>query len=282
LALRVTPAAVAFGGAAWWASGSTVMAAFLECRPLPLLAGMVLQTAAGGVLGMRWRAALESVGVRPVPAPRAAIVLSMRAQAAVMLAPGGLAADTLRAFEAGYGVAMAGPLAKVALLERLLGGAVLVAIAGASVLPFVWPQWGGAGGIAAAGLMAAALVMPGTLAMAGLAIRVRPLLGWTVLNQALALAGLALGMVATGIDAPCVALAALASVAALATMLPVSFNGYGSRELAMAFLAPQLGLDGKLVVASSLVASTALLLGLTAAGLAARAVAARAPGATSS
>jgi hypothetical protein len=53
-------------------------------------------------------------------------------------------------------------------------------------------------------------------------------------------------------------------------MLPVSFNGYGARELALAFLAPRLGLDAKALAASGLVASTILLAGLMIAAVGAR------------
>lgn len=87
-ALRLLPAIVASAAAVWWVSGASVLAALGAARSGPLAAGIALQVSAAIVLGLRWRAALEGVGARPLPKRRAATVLSLRAQAAAVLAPG--------------------------------------------------------------------------------------------------------------------------------------------------------------------------------------------------
>ena len=79
-------------------------------------------------------------------------------------------------------------------------------------------------------------------------------------------------MIAAGVNASALALLSMAALAAFLTMIPVSINGYGVRELGLALLAPRLGLDAKAVVAAGLVAYTILLVGVIAAALAARMV----------
>lgn len=224
------------------------------------------------VLGLRWRAALAGVGVRPLPKRRAATVLSLRAQAATVLAPGGLAVDVLRAVEAGYGSQMPGKLAKVAILERWAGATVLAVVCGASTLPLLVPRWGGPAAIILVALLVCGALVSGMTGAASGLLWLRPVLGWTAANQLLALNGLAAGLAATGVHTSTLALLSIASVAAFATMVPLSFNGYGVRELALALLAPLLGLDGKKVVVAGLVASTILLAGLVIAALLARLV----------
>jgi hypothetical protein len=259
--LRILPAAVAIGASIWWISGAGVLAVLRGCRIGPMVIGMALQAGAPTIAGLRWRAVLKSVKALPLPAPRAAMVLSLRAQAAVVLAPGGIGVDVLRGFEAGYGPAMLGRLTRVAILERLVGASVLAAIAVASSLLVLSPRWGGILAASLGVLFIIILLIPGSF---------RPILGWTVVNHILALAGLAFGIAATGVHASAAALVSIAAVAAFAAMLPVSFNGYGLRELALAMLAPGLGLDAKRLAASGLVASTILLAGLLIAALGAR------------
>lgn len=246
------------------------MAVLRGCRIGPMALGMALQVGAGMILGLRWRAVLESVGASPLPSRRAASVLSLRAQAAVVLAPGGIGVDVLRGFEAGYGQVMLGRLTKVAILERLAGAGVLAAVGVASTLPFLSPRWGGIVAAVIAGLFIVSILLPVSLKVAGARLQLRRVLGWTLVNQILALGGLAAGLAATGVRAPVVALVSIAAVAAFAAMLPVSFNGYGVRELALAVLAPRLGLDARTLAASGLVASTILLAGLMIAALGAR------------
>ena len=232
--------------------------------------GMALQVGAALVLGLRWRAVLESVGASPLPTRQAATILSLRAQAAVVLAPGGIGVDVLRGFEAGYGQAMLGRLTKVAILERLTGAGVLAMVAFGSTLPFLIPRWGGILAALLAGTLIVVVLLPGSLNVAGARLKLRPVMGWTIVNQVLALGGLASGIAATGVHATAASLLSIAAVAAFAAMLPISFNGYGVRELALAMLAPGLGLDAKALAASGLVASTILLAGLLIAALAAR------------
>src|SRR5258706_9999447 len=81
--LRILPALIAVGASIWWISGAGVVAVLRACRIGPMLLGMALQAGAAMVLGLRWRAVLESVGAAPLPARRAATVLSLRAQAAI-------------------------------------------------------------------------------------------------------------------------------------------------------------------------------------------------------
>lgn len=271
-ALRFLPAIIATSAAIWWVSGAGVLAAMGAARPGPLAAGIALQVSAAIVLGLRWRAALESVGARPLPDRRAATVLSVRAQAVTILAPGGLASDVLRALEAGYGSQMLGKLTKVAILERWAGATVLAFVCAASTLPLLAPRWGGPAAIVLVSLLVCGALVSGMTGVASGLLRLRPVFGWTVVNQVLALSGLAAGLAATGVDTSTLALLSIASVAAFATMVPLSFNGYGVRELALALLAPRLGLDGKKVVAAGLVASTILLAGLVIAALMARLV----------
>ncbi len=259
--LRILPAVIALGASIWWISGAGVLAVLRGCRIGPMVLGVMLQAGAAMVAGLRWRAVLVSVRASPLRARRAAMVLSLRAQAAVVLAPGGIGVDVLRGFEAGYGQAMLGRLTKVAILERLAGAGVLTVIAVASSLLFLSPRWGGILVVCLAALFIIILLIPGSF---------RPILGWTTVNQLLALGGLASGIAATGVHAPAAALVSIAAVAAFATMLPVSFNGYGVRELALAMLAPGLGLNAKVLAASGLVASTILLAGLMIAALGAR------------
>lgn len=268
--LSLLPAIVAAAAAIWWVSGAGLLAALRAVRPGPLAAGIALQVTAAIVLGLRWRATLEGVGVRPLPRRRAATVLSLRAQAAAVLAPGGLAVDVLRAVEAGYGSQMLGKLAKVAILERWAGATVLAIVCAVSTLPLLVPRWGGPAAIILVALLVCGALVSGMTGAASGLLWLRPVLGWTAANQLLALSGLAAGLAATGIQTSTLALLSIASVAAFATMVPLSFNGYGVRELALALLAPRLGLDGKKVVAAGLVASTILLAGLVIAALLAR------------
>lgn len=268
--LRVLPAVIAVGATIWWISGEGVLAVVRGCRIGPLVLGMTLQVGAGLVLGLRWRTVLQSVGASPIPTRRTATILSLRAQAAVALAPGGIGADIVRGFEAGYGREMLGRLTKVAILERLAGAGVLTAIGLTSVLQLLSPRWGRTVAVALIVFPVAVVLLPDSWTVAGRSLRIRRVLGWTVINQLLALGGLAAGLAATGVHARAGALIAIAVVAAFAAMLPVSFNGYGVRELALAVLAPALGLDGKALAASGLVASTILLAGLMIAALGAR------------
>jgi glycosyltransferase 2 family protein len=259
--LRILPAVVALGASIWWISGAGVLAVLRGCRIGPMVLGVALLAGAAMIAGLRWRAVLKSVRASPLPAPRAAMVLSLRAQAAVVLAPGGIGVDVLRGFEAGYGSAMLGSLTRVAILERLAGASVLTAIAVASSLLVLSPRWGGILAASLSVLFIIIFLIPGSF---------RLILGWTLVNQILALGGLAFGLAGTGVHAPTAALVSIAAVAAFAAMLPVSFNGYGVRELALAMLAPGLGLDAKGLAASGLVASTLLLAGLLIAALGAR------------
>jgi hypothetical protein len=268
--LRILPAVIAVGASIWWISGAGVLAVLRGCLIGPMALGIALQVGAALVLGLRWRAVMESVGASPLPTRRAATILSLRAQAAVVLAPGGIGVDVLRGFEAGYGQQMLGRLTKVAVLERLAGAGVLTMVGLASTLPFLNPRWGGILAVSLTGLFIITLLLPGTLNIAGARLELRPVLGWTIVNQILALGALASGIAATGVHAGIPALVSIAAVAAFAAMLPVSFNGYGVRELALAVLAPRLGLGAKALAASGLVASTILLAGLMMAALGAR------------
>jgi hypothetical protein len=269
--LRILPAIVAVGASIWWISGAGIVAVIRGCRISPMALGMALQVGAAMVLGLRWRTVLESVGAAPIPTRRAATVLSLRAQAAIVLAPGGVGVDVLRGLEAGYGREMVGRLAKVGIVERMAGGGVLSAIGVMSALPFLNPRWGGIAAAALAGLLLIAfLLLPASLNIAGVRLRLKRVLGWTVVNQSLALGALAAGLAATGVSASIPALFSIAAVAAFTAMLPVSLNGYGVRELALAVLAPRLGLEGKALAASGLVVSTILLAGLMIAALGAR------------
>ena len=268
--LRILPALIAVGASIWWISGAGVVAVLRACRIGPMLLGMALQAGAAMVLGLRWRAVLESVGAAPLPARRAATVLSLRAQAAIALLPGGFGVDALRGFEAGYGQAMLARLAKVAILERLVGAGVLTTVGLASALPFLSPRWGGIAAAALAIPFIVALLLPASLNVAGARLKIRTVLGWTIVNQILALGGLAAALSATGVHTTIAGLVSVAAVAAFAAMLPVSFNGYGVRELALAALAPRLGLNSKALAASGLVASTTLLAGLMIAAVGAR------------
>jgi hypothetical protein len=268
--LRILPAVIALGASIWWISGAELWAVIRGCSIGPMLFGMSLQTGAAMVLGLRWRALLEGVGASPIPTRRAATVLSLRAQAAVVLAPGGIAVDVLRGFEAGYGREMLRRLARVAILERVTGAGVLTMIGLACTLPFLSLRWGGIVALTLAAIILVAALLPGSVNIAGARLKLRPILGWTIVNQCLALGGIAAGLAATGVHATPAALLSIASVAAFAAMLPISFNGYGARELALAMLAPKLGLEGKALAASGLVASTILLAGLMIAALGAR------------
>jgi hypothetical protein len=268
--LRILPSMIALGASIWWISGAGVLSVLLGCRIAPMALGIALQVGAALVLGLRWRALMESVGASPLPTRRAATVLSLRAQAVVVLAPGGIGVDVLRGFEAGYGQEMLARLTKVAILERLAGAAVLAAVGVASTLPFLNPRWGWIVAAVTAILFIVVVLVPVSLNIAGAVLKLRPVLGWTLANQILALGGLAAGFAATGVQAPAAALVSIAAVAAFAAMLPVSFNGYGVRELALAVLAPRLGLDARTLAASGLVASTILLAGLMIAALGAR------------
>lgn len=270
--LRILPAVIAVCASIWWISGAGVMAVLRGCRIGPMALGMVLQVGSSMILGLRWRAVLESVGASPLPTRRAASILTLRAQAAVALAPGGIGVDVLRGFEAGFGQQMVGRLTKVGILERFAGAGVLAMVALSSMLPLLIPRWGGLLAGSLAGLFIVIVLLPGSLNVAGARLKLRPVLGWTIVNQILALGGLATGIVATGVRAPAMSLISIAAVAAFASMLPVSFNGYGVRELALAVLAPGLGLDARRLAASGLVASTILLAGVLIAALAARMV----------
>ncbi|HEX7676507.1 MAG TPA: hypothetical protein VF713_00170, partial [Thermoanaerobaculia bacterium] len=270
--LRILPAVIAVCASIWWISGAGVMALLRGCRIGPMAVGMALQVGATMILGLRWRTVLESVGASPLPTRRAATILSLRAQAAVVLAPGGIGVDVLRGFEAGYGQQMVGRLTKVAILERFAGAGVLSMIGFASALPLLMPRWGGLLAASLAGLFIVIVLRPGSLNIAGVRLKLRPVLGWTIVNHILALGGLASGIAATGVHATATTLISIAAVAAFAAMLPVSFNGYGVRELALAVLAPGLGLDARRLAASGLVASTILLAGVLIAALAARMV----------
>ena len=235
-----------------------------------MVLGMSLQIGAAMVLGLRWRALLEGVGASPVPSRRAATILSLRAQAAIVLAPGGVGVDVLRGFEAGYGREMLRRLTSVAVLERVAGAGVLMMIGLASTLPLLSRTWGLIVAAALVAIVMVVMLLPGSMNIAGARLKLRPIVGWTIVNQCLALGGIAAGLAATGVHATAAALISIASVAAFAAMLPVSFNGYGARELALAFLAPKLGLEAKALAASGLVASTILLAGLMIAAVSAR------------
>lgn len=269
--LRILPAVIAVGASLWWISGAGVVAVLRGCRIAPMALGIALQVGAALILGFRWRAVLEAVGATPIPTRRAATVLSLRAQAAVALAPGGIGVDVLRGFEAGYGQKMLGRLTGVAILERLAGAGVLTTIGLVSALRLV--------GLSRSEVVVAVLaalliiaILPASVNIAGARLRLKPVIGWTIVNQILALGALAVGMAATGVQATAPALVSIAAVAAFAAMLPVSVNGYGVRELALVLLAPRLGMDGKTLAASGLVASTILLAGLMIAALGARLV----------
>jgi hypothetical protein len=268
--LRILPAIIALAASIWWISGAGLWAVIRGCRIGPMVLGMSLQVLAAMVLGLRWRALLEGVGASPVPSRRAATILSLRAQAAVVLAPGGVGVDVLRGFEAGYGREMLRRLTSVAILERVAGAGVLMMIGLASTLPLLSRTWGLIVAAALVAIVMAAVLLPGSLNIAGARLKLRPIVGWTIVNQCLALGGIAAGLAATGVHATVAALISIASVAAFAAMLPVSFNGYGARELALAFLAPKLGLEAKALAASGLVASTILLAGLMIAAVGAR------------
>ncbi|MEA2236551.1 MAG: glycosyltransferase 2 family protein [Thermoanaerobaculia bacterium] len=268
--LRILPAVIALGASIWWISGAGLWAVIRGCRIGPMVVGMFLQVAAAMVLGLRWRALLEGVGASPIPTRRAATILSLRAQAAVVLAPGGIGVDVLRGFEAGYGREMLRRLARVAILERVIGAGVLTMIGIASTLPFLNRTWGWIVAAVLALIVIVAALLPGSVSIAGARLKLRPILGWTIVNQCLALSGIAAGLAATGVHATPAALLSIASVAAFAAMLPVSFNGYGAREFALAMLAPKLGLEAKALAASGLVASTILLAGLMIAAVGAR------------
>ena len=268
--LRILPAAIALGASIWWISGAGIMAVFRACRSGPMLFGIVLQIGAAMVAGLRWRAVLGGVGVSPLPKRWTAMILSLRAQAAAVLVPGGVGVDVLRGFEAGFGREMVGRLTKVAFLERVAGAAVLSTIGLVSTLPLLSPKWGVIEAAVVAGLFITVLLLPGSLNLGGIRLKLRPVLGWTMVNQILALGGFAAGLAAAGVHTSAPGLISIAAVAAFASMLPVSFNGYGLRELALAVLAPELGLEARALAASGLVISTILLAGLILAALAAR------------
>jgi hypothetical protein len=108
------------------------------------------------------------------------------------------------------------------------------------------------------------------IAIGAMKFNFRPVAEWTLVVQLLCVSGLAVGLSATGTRASLPSLFSVAAVAAFASMVPLSINGYGLRELALAVLAPRIALDPKSLAASGLIASTIFLAGTIAAALAAR------------
>lgn len=242
--------------------GKGLSAAFLSLDAFWLAAAAGLQLAGAACLGPRWRAVLIWRGL-PAPTPWASAVLTLRAQSALPLLPGGLGADVVRYAEWGQSASLAGNMAQAALSERIAGGFVLALVSAGLVCAVVLGPAVGALSVVAGALVPMLLwrVAPSGGKIAGTisVLRSRTVLAWTLGNQACAISAFALALHAAGIHAGALQLLMLASVSAFVTMLPISINGYGVRELALAGLSSTIAVPMSQLVGASLVSTTALL-----------------------